>query len=131
MSHRRSFPREFKLAAVKKVVEQGLTFTKVATDLGISDSAIRAWKRAFQCDGTLQDHLSQSTSVIAKRKRLILENRQLKKEIEILQTVRNTLGLRAKVIFDFIHKHESHWPTEIQCRTLGVSRSGYYKHMKQ
>ena len=47
MSQKRTFTRKFKLAAVKKVVEQGLTFREVAKDLGISDSAIRAWKREF------------------------------------------------------------------------------------
>ena len=33
--------------------------------------------------------------------------------------------------FDFVKEHKSHWPIEIQCRALGVSRSGYYKHLKQ
>ena len=32
---RRTFSREYKLAAVKKVIEQGLSYCEVARDLGI------------------------------------------------------------------------------------------------
>jgi len=35
MKERRTFSREYKLASVKKVVEQGLTYVQVARDLGI------------------------------------------------------------------------------------------------
>jgi transposase len=87
MSQKRSFTREFKLAAVKKVVEQGLTFREVAKDLGISDSAVRAWKRDFQYDGTLEKQPGQNTSIEAELKRLREENRQLKMERDILKKV--------------------------------------------
>ena len=87
MSQKRSFTREFKLAAVKKVVEQGLTFREVAKDLGISDSAVRAWKRDFQYDGTLEKQPGQNTSIEAELKRLREENRQLRMEREILKKV--------------------------------------------
>ena len=87
MSQKRTFTREFKLAAVKKVVEQGLTFREVAKDLGISDSAIRTWKREFHYDGTLVNNLNQSTSIEAELKRLREENRQLRMEREILKKV--------------------------------------------
>lgn len=87
MSQKRSFTREFKLAAVKKVVEQGLTFREVAKDLGISDSAVRAWKRDFQYDGALEKQPGQNTSIEAELKRLREENRQLKMERDILKKV--------------------------------------------
>jgi transposase-like protein len=41
MDKRRNFSREFKLAAVKKVMEQGLSYTVVARDLGVGDNLIR------------------------------------------------------------------------------------------
>ena len=40
MSKRRTFSREYKLEAVKKVVEQGLSFAQVARDLQIRDTLI-------------------------------------------------------------------------------------------
>ena len=82
---RRTFSREFKLAAVKKVVEQGLPCLQVARDLEISDNLIRNWRKAFEADGTLQAEVNDSPSVEAELKRLREENRQLKMERDILK----------------------------------------------
>ena len=65
MSNRRVFTREYKLAAIKKIIEQGLNFVVAAREMGISDSALRAWKKEFELNGTLQNQLSQSPSVEA------------------------------------------------------------------
>ena len=81
---RRSYTRDFKLAAVKKHVEQGLSAREVAADLEISENLIYNWKKAFQADGTLEKQLSSSTSVEAELKRLREENRQLRMEREVL-----------------------------------------------
>lgn len=82
---RRTYDREYKLAAVKKVVEQGLSFAEVARDLNINDGLLRNWKRAFEADGTLAAEVSQDPSVEAELKRLREENRQLKMERDILK----------------------------------------------
>ena len=82
---RRSFTRDFKLAAVKKHVEQGLSAREVAADLEISENLIYNWKKAFQADGTLEKQLSSSSSVEAELKRLREENRQLRMEREVLK----------------------------------------------
>ena len=50
---RRTFSREYKLAAVKKVISQGLSYREVARDLGIQDTLIHNWRKAFEADGTL------------------------------------------------------------------------------
>jgi transposase-like protein len=82
---RRTFSREYKLAAVKKVIEQGLTYCEVARDLGIGDALIHSWRKAFETDGTLQAEVTQSPTVEAELKRLRQENRQLKMERDILK----------------------------------------------
>ena len=82
---RRSYTRDFKLAAVKKHVEQGLSAKEVASDLEIDVNLIYNWKQAFQADGTLEKQLESSTSVEAELKRLREENRQLRMEREILK----------------------------------------------
>lgn len=82
---RRTFSREFKLAAVNKVVIQGLSAVEVARDLGISDNLIHNWKRAFEADGTLKAKAEAGTSVEEELKRLREENRQLKMERDILK----------------------------------------------
>jgi len=85
MDKRRTFSREYKLAAVKKVIEQGLSYTAVAKDLGIGDNLIRKWKKSFDEDGTFQAEVAGSQSVEAELKRLREENRQLKMERDILK----------------------------------------------
>jgi hypothetical protein len=47
MSKRRTFSREFKLAAVKKVVEKGLSCAEVARDLGIRDNPDPELEKGF------------------------------------------------------------------------------------
>jgi transposase-like protein len=85
MEKRRTFSREFKLAAVKKIVEQGLSYTAVARDIGVGDNLVRNWKKAFEEDGTLGTEITDSQSVEAELKRLREENRQLKMERDILK----------------------------------------------
>ena len=85
MQKRRSFTREFKLAAVKKVLEKGLSFTEVARELGIRDTLIHNWRRAFEADGSLQSEILNSPSMDSELRRLREENRQLKIERDILK----------------------------------------------
>ena len=84
MKQRRAFSREFKLAAVKKVVEQGLSFAEVARDLDLRDHLIRRWHKQFLASGELPS-TATGNSVEAELKRLREENRQLKIEREILK----------------------------------------------
>ena len=85
MKKRRTFARDYKLAAVKKVLEQGLSYSEVARDLGIRDTLIHNWRKVFEADGTLHAEIVQSPSVEAELKRLREENRQLKMERAILK----------------------------------------------
>ncbi len=45
---RRKFRREFKLAAVKKVLEQGLSYREVAREFGIRNTYLHNWKNAYR-----------------------------------------------------------------------------------
>ena len=85
MEKRRVFSREYKLAAVKKIVEQGLSYSQVARDLGIGDSLLHNWRRVFAADGTLKAVAQDGSSAEVELKRLREENRQLKMERDILK----------------------------------------------
>ena len=85
MSKGRVFSREYKLAAVKKVIEQGLSYCQVARDLGIRDNLIHNQRKAFEADGTLAAEVQNSPAMEAELKRLREENRQLRIEREILK----------------------------------------------
>ena len=91
---RRTYSRDYKLAAVKKVIEQGLSYAEVARDLGIGDTLIHNWRKAFEADGTLQAEVTQSPSVEAELKRLREENRQLKMERDMLNKTTTELSFR-------------------------------------
>ena len=85
MKRRREFNREYKLAAVKKVILQGMSYCEVARDLGIRDNLIRNWRKKFESDGTLATETQDSTSAEAELKRLRAEVRQLRVERDILK----------------------------------------------
>jgi transposase len=47
----RRFDREFKVGAVKMVVEGGRSVADVSQSLGVSDGALYAWVKQFKADG--------------------------------------------------------------------------------
>lgn len=85
MAKRRVFSREYKLAAVRKVTVDGLSYCQVARDLGIRDNMIHNWRKKFEADGTLGTGGNLESSEKAELDRLRKENRQLRQEREILK----------------------------------------------
>ena len=80
---RKRFDKEFKISAVKLVLEGKQSLSSVARDLGIADNTLHNWKK---------DYLEENTKVneelvvdMAEYKRLIRENRVLKEERDILK----------------------------------------------
>jgi len=47
---RRKFTREFKLEAVKLIKERGVSYARAAQDLGVHQSQLRTWVKAFADD---------------------------------------------------------------------------------
>ena len=47
------FPKEFKLEAVRLVVERGMSAAQVARDLGINPEYVYRWKKEFKEDRRL------------------------------------------------------------------------------
>ena len=76
MKTRRKFTREFKLAAVKKVAEQGLSVAEVARDLSICESLLRNWKAKFEAEGAVAGASTYSQD--DELQRLREENKRLK-----------------------------------------------------
>jgi transposase len=95
MRQRRTFSREYKIAAVKKVVEQGLSYAQVTRDLGIRDNLLHNWQKALEADGTISKAIEESPRIDAELKRLREENRQLKIERDILKKRRPSLQKKA------------------------------------
>ncbi len=82
---RRSFPREFKLEAVRLVTEQGVTIAQAARDLDIHENVLRKWVRQYREDPA---HAFPGGGQLKPEQ---AEIAQLKKEIRKLKAERDIL----------------------------------------
>lgn len=78
---RRKYTDEFKVEAVRLVLEQGLPVSQVAEDLGISRNLLSTWRKKISEDITGSDELSSAKEI----KRLRRENAVLREERDILK----------------------------------------------
>ena len=89
---RRKFDKEFKIQAVKLLLESGKTVEEVATDLGIYHGNLARWKREYRRDA------EEAFPGMGKLKPEDEELRRLKKENEDLRQERDILK-KALAIF--------------------------------
>src|SRR5437016_5237188 len=81
---RRSFTDEFKVGAVRLVLDEGKTVAQVARDLDLTESALRTWVERARADRT-QGKTGLTTAEREELARLRRENRELRMEREILK----------------------------------------------
>jgi len=83
---RRRYPREFKIDAIKRVLEDGQPQAHVARDLGISVNTLAGWKRAYLEDrGQAFPGNGRQKPDDAELTQLRREVARLKRENEILK----------------------------------------------
>ena len=86
MRKRRRFSQEFKIEAVRMVVEQGRDLYEVCEDLEIRPDILRKWIKKFQNDGMHafpgSGHLKPEDE---ENRRLRRENERLRMERDILK----------------------------------------------
>lgn len=83
---RRQFTKEFKIEAVRMVVEEGRRVSEVARELGISEALLGRWKKKFE-EGKIdpfpgKGRLSPEDEELRRLRR---ENKRLRMEHEILK----------------------------------------------
>ena len=83
---RRKHSLEFKLEAVKQVVERGRSVTEVADGLGINRNMLTRWKSLYAGDGVVK-----STPANHEQRDLEAENRRLRRELAIARQERDIL----------------------------------------
>jgi transposase len=81
---RRSFTEEFKLSAVKLVLEQSYTIAEASKSLGVDPSSLRSWLKQFSPEAGGNGTSGQS-AMQAELRRLREENKRLLMEREILK----------------------------------------------
>lgn len=82
---RRNHSREFKLEAVRQVVEGGRSISEVADGLGINRNLLTRWKSQLQSEGAVAFPGNGKLSAIEE------ENRRLRKELAIARQERDIL----------------------------------------
>jgi transposase len=86
MATRRLFSREFKLEAVKLVVERGVSVAQAAKDLEVHENVLSKWVREAKVD---PQHAFLGQGVMrpemAELERLRMENAKLKMERDLLK----------------------------------------------
>ena len=83
---RRSYTREFKLAAVKLITEQNYSVAEAARRLGLSVNLLHLWKKTLQASGE-QAFSGQGVlpPLEEENRRLRAENKRLQMERDILK----------------------------------------------
>ena len=83
---RRKYTREFKLAAVKLITEQGRSVAEAARSLGVSEKQLRLWKSVLQEQGQQAFPGNGNLSAADEElRRLQQENQRLRMERDILK----------------------------------------------
>ena len=85
---RKKYTREFKLEAVRLVVEKDRPARQVALDLGINESMLHQWKRRALKDGDLAfpgNGRTTASELEEDNRRLRTELAQVKQDREILK----------------------------------------------
>jgi transposase len=82
---RKTYAPEFKLAAVKMILEQKLSVAEVARRLGVSQNLLHTWKKAVLADGVNAFPGSGHLTPLEE------ENRKLRAEVKRLEAERDIL----------------------------------------
>ena len=83
---RKHYSKQFKVDAVKLVIEQGYNVSEAARNLGIHHSSLRNWKKQLETDGNQSfPGKGHMTSDKEELYRLRKENKRLRMEREILK----------------------------------------------
>ena len=85
------YTREFKIEAVNLAATSSKTFTEVAEDLGVSQSALYRWRQEYGADprqafpgkGILKERDAETHTLQKQVRQLQMENEILKKAVAI------------------------------------------------
>lgn len=92
---RKTYDKEFKLDAVRLIVEEGRSVASVARDLGVNENSLHHWKKKYAEDG------KEAFPGHGKLKPEDEELRRLKRELQIAREERDIL----KKAIAFFAKH--------------------------
>lgn len=122
------YPEEFKIEAVKQVVDRGYSVSSVATRLDITTHSLYAWIKKYGPDSSTNKEQSDAQAEI---RRLQKELKRVTDERDILKKSRGVLRKAVRLRYAFIRDNICCWPVRLLCRVLDVHPSGFYAWFKQ
>ncbi|HAK1704624.1 TPA: IS3 family transposase [Salmonella enterica] len=122
------YPEEFKIEAVKQVVDRGYSVSSVATRLDITTHSLYAWIKKYGPDSSTNKEQSDAQAEIL---RLQKELKRVTDERDILKKGRGVLRKAVRLRYAFIRDNTRCWPVRLLCRVLDVHPSGFYAWLQQ
>ncbi|WP_149026018.1 IS3 family transposase [Escherichia coli] len=122
------YPEEFKIEAVKQVVDRGYFVASVATRLDITTHSLYAWIKKYGPDSSANKEQSDAQAEI---RRLQKELKRVTDERDIFKKSRGVLRKAVRLRYAFIRDNTCCWPVRLLCRVLDVHPSGFYAWLQQ
>ena len=126
------YPEEFKIEAVKQVVDRGYSVSSVATRLDITTHSLYAWIKKYGPDSSTNKEQSDAQAEI---RRLQKELKRVTDERDIFKKSRGVLRQNAVKKYAFLERcygsaqigRQSCLPIRRACEMLNISVSGFYE----
>ncbi|EEW1994253.1 TPA: IS3 family transposase [Escherichia coli] len=122
------YPEEFKIEAVKQVVDRGYSVASVATRLDITTHSLYSWIKKYGPDSSINKEQSDAQAEI---RRLQKELKRVTDERDIFKKSRGVLRKAVRLRYAFIRDNSCCWPVRLLCRVLDVHPSGFYAWLQQ
>ncbi|HAV1775421.1 TPA: IS3 family transposase [Enterobacter hormaechei subsp. xiangfangensis] len=122
------YPEEFKIEAVKQVIDRGHSVSSVATRLDITTHSLYAWIKKYGPDSSTNKEQSDAQ---AEFRRLQKELKRVTDERDIFKKSRGVLRKAVRLRYAFIRDNSLCWPVRLLCRVLDVHPRGFYAWFKQ
>lgn len=123
----KGYPEEFKIEAVKQVVDRGYSVSSVATRLDITTHSLYAWIKKCGPDSSTNKEQSDAQAEI---RRLQKELKRVTDERDILKKAAAYFA-KLSLRYTFIRDNTRCWPVRLLCRVLDVHPSGFYAWLQQ
>lgn len=94
---RKTYDKEFKLSAVRMVLEEGLSVAQVSRDLGINENSLHNWKKKY---------LEEKENAFPGKGRLKPEDEELRRLQKELKTVKMERDILKKAMAFFAKEPE-------------------------
>lgn len=94
---RKTYDKEFKLSAVKMVLEEGISAAQVSRDLGINENSLHNWKKKY---------LEDKENAFPGKGRLKPEDEELRRLQKELKTVKMERDILKKAMAFFAKESE-------------------------